>query len=131
MDSSVVSDAELGTQLPNDERIWRRVKVPEQIIEQEDATWRPISGAFDDSSDGSPLSVDLASIALDLLHTLAGYPNYALAELTVGDVRSLGVDVVPDPLPDNEAHAGIVGDKTKGIKRKLAKCASWRVPPDV
>ncbi len=60
---------------------------------------------------------------------LAGHDAYALAGIPVALVAGLGLQLVPDPLPDEPAHALVVGHKTQGTRRKMAKAARWVVPP--
>ncbi len=91
------------------------------------------SAAFDDSRDGSPMSVDLEKEMLrwgkNADSTLQGFEGFALASLCAGVVRSLNQGVFRDPLPDNPAHALVFGEKTKSVRKKMAKQAAWAVPP--
>jgi len=123
-DLSVRDDSSID----DEELLWRRIS-PEHVVSDSDGTRRPSSAAFSDSSDSTPLSVDLASIAGDPSVTLESHSGFGLAELVVADVRKLGLGVWPDPLPHNEAHAGITGRKTRGTRRALARVARWRVEP--
>ena len=53
----------------------------------------------------------------------------AVAEIDIATCVALGLEVEPDPLPDEPAHAHVVGVKTKSVRRKLASAARWAVPP--
>lgn len=53
----------------------------------------------------------------------------AVAAVDVATCIALGLAIEPDPLPDEPAHAHIVGTKTKSIRRKLAMSSRWAVFP--
>jgi hypothetical protein len=120
---SPADDSSIG----DDEALWRWVR-PDQWEPMGDST-RPRSDAFCDSSDGSPMSVDRAQVRQQRgegpEHTVADRPGYLVAEVQAGSCRALHLGVVPDPLPDNPAHAGVTGTKTHSVRRQLAKAALW------
>lgn len=49
--------------------------------------------------------------------------RFRLYRLEAAFPRSLGLECLHDPLPDNEAHALITGEFTDAVSRRLARCA--------
>ncbi len=93
--------------------------------------WRPISGAFQGSSDGSGMSVHLAEIAHecslqpnDLLPTSIPATNFGMIDLTVSAVYDEDQVVVRDALPEDPSHANVVGNKTGGRRKRWSKLAT-------
>jgi hypothetical protein len=77
-------------------------------------------------------SVDPAEIMIGSSADGAG-----LAEFFAVVAYDQGLDVLHAPLPDNEAHANVVGfdrmtgNRAKRAQRELAKAAAWvRMPAD-
>ena len=83
---------------------------------------RPTSAAFKHTE----LSVDLAKLTTPE-QSLSGYASHGLASITAGHARSLGQDVLHDPLEANPAHALVRGTKPLSIARSLAQSAKWEV----
>lgn len=112
--------------------LWRRIH-PMWAVEENHGGLRVSSAAFDDSKDGSPTSVFIADIVRSTGRQagqlLAGFKDYGLAALTAGQARAPGQRVARDPLPEEPAHAFIVGKKTKPVKRALAAACRWEVAP--
>ena len=50
--------------------------------------------------------------------------RFRLYSLPASCPRNLGLQCLPDPLPDNAAHALITGNFTDGISRQLAQSAT-------
>lgn len=93
---------------------------------------RPSSAAFEDSPDGSAMSVDLEQLVEEHdLDPLTGYEAFGLVAFTAGEARQLGLEVFRWPLEDNPAHCGVAGTKTRGTRKQLARRARWRVLPGV
>ncbi|MEX0866918.1 MAG: hypothetical protein WD030_06130 [Pirellulales bacterium] len=113
----------------DEEELWRRVPPRLIIFDNNLGVYRPTSSAFVDSPDGSPMSVVMASEAEKLNRTadsvLIGHEGYSLVSIKVSFVRSLNLGVVRNPLPNEQAHALVFGNKTKSVQRKLAKSAIW------
>lgn len=56
--------------------------------------------------------------------------NYRLYAVKVEYVRSIGLDCIHDPQPENIAHAQIVGEIKNSVSKKLSR-AAIRIPfPD-
>lgn len=118
--------------ITDDDIVWRRVA---RIFQERDAAGKLTeiqSGAFADSSDGTPMSVDLASVAGDVRVTAASDAGCVVVALSVGDLRALGLKVCRAPIgpndpsghAENPAHAYVVGHKGKSIRRKIRALAS-------
>ena len=56
-------------------------------------------------------------------------PGYGVVAISVGDIRSLELEVIFDPLPDEPGHVLVPGKKTGSIKRSLRDAARWVVRP--
>ena len=52
-----------------------------------------------------------------------------MVSITAGEARTLGLRVVSDPLPENQAHAILVGNQPSSVCKKLARLAKWEIPP--
>ena len=119
--------------ISDDAALWRRVH-PNWIVPDDNATGsRVTSAAFDDSRDGTPLSVLLAEVVARTQRTahdvLAGYEGYSLAAITAQTARGFGQGIARTPDPNEPAHASVFGPKTKPNKRGMAKRASWVIAP--
>ncbi|QQS28037.1 MAG: hypothetical protein IPM47_14310 [Sphingobacteriales bacterium] len=67
------------------------------------------------------LSVDLERLSSFSKATL-GRSDFRLLKLNVGQIRNYindGLDVISDPLEDNNAHSLITGNLTKGKQKQL------------
>lgn len=95
--------------IPDDVYVYRRIP-SSRYPKPTDPKSRPINASFlprIDDTDG--LSVDLATLTTP--EKVADIPDkrYQVVQVCVSDLRSLGLDVISDPLPDNPAHALIIG----------------------
>lgn len=82
----------------------------------------PSSAAFKTKPNENGLSVDIA--ALTTPQTTVGNANeFGVAEIPAATPINLGYVCRHDPMPDNNAHALIVGD-TKPIAKKLSRAAT-------
>lgn len=86
-----------------------------------------MSGMFDDSWDGSPMSAHLAKWYDSPSEATVG--DNLMVALTVGFVRGLGLGVATQPPTDDPGHVWVFGKKKPAIKRKLAKHARWVISP--
>jgi len=55
--------------------------------------------------------------------------KFGLAAFTAQQARSCQQVIQRDPLPDDPAHAIVLGDKKDSIKKKLRDCAAWVILP--
>jgi hypothetical protein len=60
---------------------------------------------------------------------LVDHPGFALASFKAGLARACQQGIARDPLPEEPAHALVFGHKTKGVRKRLAREATWIVPP--
>jgi hypothetical protein len=109
--------------------LWRLIH-PNWIVQDDNERgWRISSAAFDDSKDGSPLSVLLAEVIASTGRTaddlLAQFTGYGLAAITAGSARAQRQGVSRTPRPNEPAHASVFGKKTGSVKRALARAANW------
>lgn len=113
--------------------LWRRVR-PEQIVRDGDGTRRPSSAVFQNSSDGSGMSVSLGREAQEAgispARALADYPGFGLAQLTAGECRAHHQTMQRDPTDADPHHALVSGDKKRATSRALGRLAVWVVLPD-
>ena len=81
------------------------------------------------------MSVALGDTLITLERTpasvLARYPDFAMARFPASLPRGLNQTVCRSPVVEEPAHGGVGGNKSKSIKRKLSRGASWEVPPPV
>ena len=82
------------------------------------------SAAFKDLQ----LSVDLARLTTPQ-RSLSRHPSHGLASITALVARSLGQEVIHNPLNINPAHALVIGNKSLATARSLARSATWVLLP--
>lgn len=92
------------------------------IKREDEGIYRISSGAYKTVD----VSVDLASKTTPETSVKS---FAALAGLTAACPIDLGYKVVEDALPDNPAHALILGKVTSGDAKKMANVSHWVVPP--
>jgi hypothetical protein len=115
--------------IPDEADLWRRIPTWHIVRDENSGQIRPSSAAFDNDPDGAPMSVVLAAEAENPQTALAGLTGFALASFKARTARDCNQGIVRDPLPNEPAHALVFGTKTKSIRRRLAKEATWVVPP--
>ena len=118
--------------ISDDDVLLRRIPRNQYVVDPKSSDGiRPTSGAFDDSSDGSPMSMTLASECAGPPEALiADMVGAGVAAVCVELVRSLGQGVVRDPTPDDPGHVLVFGVKPKrSFGRRLAKESGWAVKP--
>ena len=96
--------------------------------------YRPSSAAFEDDSDGNPMSVYVARVVRESGASdevvLAGHAGYGLAAVTARFARQQKQALVFEEA-EIPGHAVVVGVKTKSISRAFAKQSNWIfLPPD-
>lgn len=75
------------------------------------------------------LDDDLLNSGRRLAEALAGYDQFALAEITASIARGQGQRIMRDPRPDEPAHAKVAGKKTQSVRRAMARAAIWVIEP--
>lgn len=113
--------------------LFRRIPPWHVLFDENMRRWRPKSAAFEDSPGGSPMSVLLEEIVSEMgrvpADLVVAFDDYSLVSFPAQLARDCGQALVRDPLPDESAHALVIGKKTKSVKRRLAKQCDWAVPP--
>jgi len=115
-------------------RLFRRIH-PDWIVWDENLNcYRPSSQAFNDSKDGSPMSVHREDILEGENRepgiVLAGFNDWALAALSAGTLRQNKQGIASDPLPDDRSHALVFGPKPPKVRKRIAKASEWAIRPD-
>lgn len=116
--------------IPNTDRLFRRVPA-NQLNDNPDGTKRPSSAVFKTTE----LSVNIESLMIEQgrlpKDSLEGYPNNYLTSIIVCDVRSFGYPIVKDTKPpEDPAHGLVLGKKSDGFAKKMAKnLSTWIVEP--
>lgn len=82
----------------------------------------PSSAAFKTKPNENGLSVDIAALTTPEI-TVGNSNEFGVAEISAETPINLGYICKHDPMPDNQAHALIVGD-TKTIAKKLSKAVT-------
>ena len=96
---------------------------------------RPRSAAFEDDTDGDPMSVYRRNVidseGGDVRRVMRDHQGFALASLSAGQFRSRGQTVFPDPLAEESSHTKICGPKPESVRRWFATQSEWVIPPPV
>jgi hypothetical protein len=119
----------------NDVRLFRRIHPSCIVMDENLNCLRPSSQAFNDSQDGTPMSVNREDILKqenrDPASLLTGFNEWGLAALTAGRMRENGQGIGPDPLPDERSHALVFGPKPTKARKRIAKTAEWVIQPEI
>ncbi len=112
----------------NEDPLWRRV-VPVQMVTDANGASRPSSAAFENSSDGSGMSVTLGREAradgVTPQVVLKRFPRCRIASLTAGQCRDHKQKIARDPTKEDPHHALVNGTKTKSTRKAFATLACW------
>lgn len=114
-----------SAEVPPDGAVWRRI--PPRYFPTEKGRTTPHSPAFDDNNDG-PMSVVIARDGRSALEILEGHEGFGVVELRIKDLVEMGLSVVPLPVPGEPDHAHVLGKKTGGRRRAMARCCRWLHP---
>jgi hypothetical protein len=126
--------------IPDDTRLLRRIDPAQIVYDANLKERRPTSQNFQDSQDGTPMSVFAENIARMAGESPADFlkgewSGFYLAAVTAGWMRECGQEVYPDPdnqEPDDrfESHSAVRGPKDKQkLRSKLAKGYEWVIAP--
>ena len=107
--------------------LWRRVLLqPTFIVEDGNTgTYWVSSAAFDDPE----LSVAVANEALTVDYLVSGHEPCGVVAFSAGFARSLGQTVMHDAWPNDPAHALVLGEKSRSVRRAFARHVRWRHRP--
>jgi hypothetical protein len=114
------------TAIPDEEVLYRRIA--KDWIVPGSAEGRKVlsSQAFHDRK--KEVSVDRASLTSPAACLAGGGPNICgIVSVTAKQVRELNLDVTPDPMPGNPAHA-LIHVQTKRQSKQLSTRARWEYP---
>jgi len=79
----------------------------------------PTSAAFKTKPGENGLSVDIAALTTPE-KSVMDTTMFNIAEISAATPINLNIPCVHNPMPDNEAHALILGENTKAISKKLS-----------
>ena len=123
--------------IDGDWRLLRRIPLVWLVRDENKGGWTITSQAFQGHpTDRLAFSVQLEPVLLEhgLTHDFAVKDReaFGLAAFTAQQARSLQQIIKRDPiLPDDPAHAKVIGEKTNSIKKKFRDFAVWVIPPKV
>ena len=117
----------------NDVELYRRVPPQWLVRDEKLGTVRPSSQAFQDSPNGTPMSVTLSDVLTaagrEPLSVLNGHEGFGLASITTGLARECRQGIVRNPTEEEPAHGLVFGKKTGSVKSRFAKESRWVVEP--
>jgi hypothetical protein len=79
----------------------------------------PTSAAFKTKPGENGLSVDIAALTTPE-KSVMNSARFNLAEISAATPLNLNLECVHNPVPENDAHALILGENTKSIAKKLS-----------
>lgn len=114
------------------EIVMRRVQADELTTDTEDGPVRPSSDAFKQDGVDGETSVYLRSETTPEL-LVDGYRDTYVAQISVAEIRDQGLDVEREEIPGDPGHCNIIGHKTRGRLRAIARASRWmpsHAPPE-
>ena len=109
--------------------LWRRLNPDWCIWDKNLGRKRPSSGAFDDSRDGTPMSVTIGGEASGPEILLENHEGYGLAVFPAGLARRCNQRLVRHPTVKDPAHVHVTGKNTDSVKNRLARESNLLVEP--
>jgi len=112
-------------QISDEDNVLRRVPTFLPNYVKEDGTISRM--AFNPKKDANGLSVDLEKLSSFEKASLNQPDRFRILKINVGTIRNAindGIDVIHDPIEDNEAHSLITGKLSKGKQNQLIKASS-------
>lgn len=126
--------------IDNADYLLRRVLVNPMHVVYDDnqKRRRPSSAAFENDSNGSPMSISIEKNLLadgftheSVLKNQPQHLTFALAKITAGAARNESQTVCKNPIDGVPAHGLVYGVKSKKVSGRLAKSSVWAIdPPD-
>jgi len=118
--------------------LWRRLNPVFCVPDESSKTgWRISSGAFDDSADGSPMSVRVADKMTELglghetvLTCEQVQEGWGLASITAAAVRKHGQIVYYCDEPGEPAHGSVEGKKPPKVRKRLSAASRSLIETD-
>ena len=121
VDTPQVDDLSIG----ESDELLRRIPAYHIIFDHNLGRERPTSAAFEDSPDGTPMSVVVRKDIEDPASVVAEHENFSLAELTAGEVRVRKQGVCRFPKMGEPGHAHVFGKKTDSTRKFFATTCRW------
>ena len=124
---SSASDQKLNQQL------LRRIP-PNWILRNSDGSFRVTSQAFQNMPGHNAFSVyeldKLHDLGVEAVQIITGFDGYSIVSITVADAIDNDQLVEEDSFesddrPEDQAHAHVVGDKPKRVKKAFAANCKW------
>ena len=125
--------------IPDDTRLFRRIDPHQVVYDKDRKERRPTSQNFNDSKDGSPMSVFAENVATEHGETpqdfLRGrWAGWCLAAVRAAAMRQHRQEVYldlhsQDPDDRYASHAAVRGRKDTKTRSRLGKDYEWIVPP--
>jgi len=127
--------------IPDETRLFRRIDPSWITPDKNRGEWRPTSQNFQDSKDGTPMSVFAENVAnangeLPSAFVREGglWAGWYLAAITAGWMRELGQAVYLDPANQDpndiyQSHAAVEGPKDNKTRSKISSKYEWVIPP--
>ena len=117
-----------------EDRLFRRIPPLWFVTDDNLGRIRPTSQAFRNHRDGSPMSVALEKVLLQLNKgpetVLEGQEEgFSLVSLTAGLARDCNQGIALDSKDLEPAHSVVFGKKTDGVRDRFAKESIWVIPP--
>jgi len=109
-------------QVADDEILWRRI-IPDWLHPLGSGAYRPQSMSFHDRRSGN-LSVHRAKLT-SREQVLKNRPKDSVAAFSCSLVRSLGLEVRPDPDMNDPSHALIIPSPEGKKAKKIAEECTW------
>jgi hypothetical protein len=127
--------------IPDETRLFRRIDPHQVVYDKDRKERRPTSQNFNDSKDGSPMSVFAENVAnasgeAPEVFLRGRWIGWYLAAVRAGAMRQHGQQVYLDPHnqdPEDcySSHAAVEGRKDTKTRSKLARDYEWVIaPPD-
>lgn len=114
--------------IPDEAQLWRRIP-GQHMIRDSSGVLRISSAAFDNDTNGSPMSVVLGDDVLRAGRAansvIGSLVNFGLASVTAEFLRNLDQGVTRDPIENEPAHALVHGKKSRSTRQRMAKEAVW------
>ena len=122
--------------IPCDAVVWRRISLRAVKADNKRGGRSVTDSAFGNDRDGDPMSVVLADPnrdpqeVVDAVERQGLDPNeFGLVSFLAGHARDQGLGVIRAPLPDEPAHANVLGPKPGSVRRALRAVSRWVIRP--
>lgn len=115
--------------IPDAAELWRRIVPAWWVADRNTGQRRLSTQAFENLEDLS-LSVTIAAECAGRHVLLNGHDGYGLAALSAGHARSCKQGIQRAPTENDPAHAHIIGEKPRSVRKCLLGGTSMLVEPN-